>query len=96
MQQWDKEGLEPVNISINVSRADVYNVNLVDTLLDLVKRYNIAPKRLHLEITESVYTESPEDIIQNLSLIHIFWARTLVTSCRTTVSASPTWQDSFA
>lgn len=66
MQQWDKEGLEPVNISINVSRADVYNVNLVDTLLDLVKRYNIAPKRLHLEITESVYTESPEDIIQNV------------------------------
>ena len=67
MQQWDKEGLEPVNISINVSRADVYNVNLVDTLLDLVKRYNIAPKRLHLEITESVYTESPEDIIQNVT-----------------------------
>lgn len=67
MQQWDKEGLKPVNISINVSRADVYNVNLVDTLLDLVKRYNIAPKRLHLEITESVYTESPEDIIQNVT-----------------------------
>ena len=67
MQQWDKEGLEPVNISINVSRADVYNVNLVDTLLDLVKRYNIAPKRLHLEITESVYTEIPEDIIQNVT-----------------------------
>lgn len=67
MQQWDKDGLEPVNISINVSRADVYNVNLVDTLLDLVKRYNIAPKRLHLEITESVYTESPEDIIQNVT-----------------------------
>ena len=67
MQQWDKEGLEPVNISINVSRADVYNVNLVDTLLDLVKCYNIAPKRLHLEITESVYTESPEDIIQNVT-----------------------------
>ena len=67
MQQWDKEGLEAVNISINVSRADVYNVNLGDTLLDLVKRYNIAPKRLHLEITESVYTESPEDIIQNVT-----------------------------
>ena len=39
----------------------------MDTLLDLVKRYNIAPKRLHLEITESVYTESPEDIIQNVT-----------------------------
>lgn len=39
----------------------------MDTLLDLVKCYNIAPKRLHLEITESVYTESPEDIIQNVT-----------------------------
>ena len=36
-------------------------------MLYLVKRYNIAPKRLHLEITESVYTESPEDIIQNVT-----------------------------
>lgn len=67
MQQWDREGLEPVNISINVSRADIYNVNLVDTLLELVNRYGLTPKRLHLEITESVYTENPDELIQTVT-----------------------------
>ncbi len=33
-------------------------------LLELVNRYGITPKRLHLEITESVYTENPDELIR--------------------------------
>ena len=36
-------------------------------MLELVNRYGIAPKRLHLEITESVYTENPDELIQTVT-----------------------------
>lgn len=49
-------------ISINVSRIDFYRIDLVNTLLELVKKYDLEPEELHIEITESVYAEDKEQI----------------------------------
>lgn len=57
------QGIDPVTISINVSRADIYDPNLSDILLNLLAKYNIPIHYLHLEITESAYTNNPEQII---------------------------------
>ncbi|MEG1684140.1 MAG: EAL domain-containing protein, partial [Oscillospiraceae bacterium] len=35
------------------------NPNLVETLLELVERYQLEPALLHLELTESAYTDNP-------------------------------------
>lgn len=48
-------GLSVVPVSINVSRVDIYNENIVKILCNLVKKYDLEPELLHLEITESVY-----------------------------------------
>ena len=53
-------------ISVNVSRADIYNVDLADILTRLLLRYGLSPSRLHLEITESAYTDDPQQIIDTV------------------------------
>lgn len=58
MQAWDQKGLPPVSVSVNVSRADIYNADLPGILTETVERYGQPPSRLHLEITESAYTET--------------------------------------
>jgi len=63
MRKWLDAGLPPISVSVNVSRIDVYNKELPKLLLDLTKKYGIATKYLHLEITETAYTENPNQII---------------------------------
>lgn len=64
LHKWDVEGIYSASVSVNVSRADIYNMDLAETLLDLVHKYELPPERLHLEITESAYTEDPKQIIE--------------------------------
>ena len=63
LQNWKEKGYPLLPISVNVSRADVYHSQLVDTLLGLTQKYDIDPSYLHLEITESAYTENSAQII---------------------------------
>ena len=51
-------------VSVNVSRADIYSVDITDLLISIVQKYELAPKRLHLEITESAYTENSKQLIE--------------------------------
>ena len=52
---------------MNVSRADVYQLDLEKVLVELTKEYGIHPSELHLEITESVYAEDPSRIIHTVN-----------------------------
>ncbi|MDD6489269.1 MAG: EAL domain-containing protein [Clostridia bacterium] len=63
IHEWLEKGYPIMPVSVNVSRADVYKGNLVDTLLKLTKKYDIDPSYLHLEITESAYSETTGPII---------------------------------
>ncbi len=63
MRSWQDRGLPAVPVSVNVSRADMYQINLPDRLLALVESYGLQPEALHLEVTESAYTENPGQII---------------------------------
>lgn len=66
LRAWDDKGYRPVPVSVNVSRADIYNTDLSDILMGIVSKYGLPPSRLHLEITESAYTENPEQIIETV------------------------------
>ncbi|MDO4565981.1 MAG: EAL domain-containing protein [Oscillospiraceae bacterium] len=67
MHKWDEEGRKPLSISVNVSRADAYKARLPELLKEIVDRHGLHPERLHLEITESAYTENPAQIIETVS-----------------------------
>lgn len=60
LRKWRDAGQNPGLISVNVSRVNMYNPNLVEVLVDLVRKYDIPPQLLHLELTESAYMENPE------------------------------------
>jgi EAL domain-containing protein (putative c-di-GMP-specific phosphodiesterase class I) len=51
-------------VSINVSRVDFYSPNLVQVFEDLTAKYNLDPRLLELELTESAYVENPQQIIE--------------------------------
>ncbi|MEG2084773.1 MAG: EAL domain-containing protein, partial [Clostridia bacterium] len=64
-----KKEITPYPISVNVSRVNIYNPNLVESLLALVSKYNIAPSLLHLELTESAYTDNPVAMKNMMTLL---------------------------
>ncbi|MGN0715255.1 MAG: putative bifunctional diguanylate cyclase/phosphodiesterase, partial [Anaerovoracaceae bacterium] len=62
LKDWKAKGYPVVPVSVNVSRADVYQPHLADTLLEITRKYDVEPSLLHLEITESAYAENPGQI----------------------------------
>ena len=65
--EWKQKGRADIPVSVNVSRCDIYNTNLPEVMLELVHKYNIEPEELHLEITETAYTEDSEQLIEVVS-----------------------------
>ena len=66
LNEWRKKGYPLPVISVNVSRCDIYQLELVEMLLQITQKYNIEPQYLHLEITESTYAENPAQIISTV------------------------------
>ncbi len=60
LSYWTEMGLENSYISINISQKDFYLINVYDVIISLVKKYDISPKRLHLEITETAMMDNPQ------------------------------------
>lgn len=59
-------------ISVNVSRIDLYDPGIAETLLSILKSNGLAAKELHLEITESAYAESQGQIARKVSALREF------------------------
>ena len=57
LRRWMDTGHRPVPISVNVSQADIFSLNIVEHFVSLIRKYNIAPELLEIEITESFYSE---------------------------------------
>ena len=49
-----------IPVSVNVSRLHIGNTDLVTELSNLVKKYQIDPAKLELEITETLFTEDTD------------------------------------
>lgn len=64
LRKWLDQGLNPVPISVNISRRDIYSQNLVEIFQNLLKKYDLKPELLRLEITESSYMDNPEQLIK--------------------------------
>lgn len=67
LQEWKEKNYMPISVSVNVSRADIYNADLSDILIKTIEKHEISPSSLHLEITESAYTENPKQIIDTVA-----------------------------
>lgn len=55
---------EPVPISVNISRVDIYMPDLGGYITSLVEKYNLDRSLLKLEITESAYISDSQQLIE--------------------------------
>ena len=67
LRDWREKGYPPLAVSVNVSRLDIFQLDLVETFSELVETYGIDPALLHLELTESAYTAEPEKMIETVA-----------------------------
>lgn len=69
LRGWLDEGEQPNPISVNVSRVNLFNPNIVPILCDLVDSYEVPRELLQLELTESAYADATlamKDKVQKL------------------------------
>lgn len=69
LRQWIDEGIEVVPIAINLSRVELYQQDLIDMLKFGINKYNIEPKLIEIEITESTALNDIDFINEKLSEI---------------------------
>ena len=65
--EWKKEGKEEYHISVNISAKDFYFINIYKVLVGLTEKYQISPKKLKLEITETALMSNFEKNIAVLN-----------------------------
>lgn len=58
LKKWKDQGKENYYISVNISPVDFYYMDIYETFVELVKRYEISPTSIRLEITESAIMQN--------------------------------------
>ena len=64
IKKWQDEFGITLPVSVNVSRADMFDESVVDIISSIVSKNNIKPEYLYLEITESAYNNETAQIIE--------------------------------
>ena len=65
VSEWLKRGHQAVPVSINVSRIDLFSLDVADSLRKLADKYAIPHNLIKVEITESSYVEAT-DLVDKL------------------------------
>lgn len=67
VRAWKDQFGFSVPVSVNVSRVDLYDPALRETLAEILEENGLTSDDILLEITESAYTEEPEQIIRTVN-----------------------------
>lgn len=63
IERWKENGYKIIPISVNLSRIDFDNSDLIDKVNAIVKRHGVDPSLLCFEITETAYTDNQSMIV---------------------------------
>lgn len=66
LKRWKEQGRERYSLSINISVRDFYFIDLYKHFHELVKKYDISPKSLKLEVTETILMTNAKDKLEIL------------------------------
>ena len=66
IKRWEQDGLPLVPISVNISRRDFMESGCIEKQYQIVDRYKVDHNLLHMEVTESLYSENTELIISQV------------------------------
>ena len=69
IKAWKERFGVSIPVSVNVSRADMFDPMIVDTFKTILKKNGISSQQMLLEITESAYTRNAEQIIKSVNTL---------------------------
>lgn len=64
LDKWRNEGLPILPVSVNVSRADLYDPNLFPNIVKIVDTYNIPHEFIEFELTESSFISDNHKLVE--------------------------------
>lgn len=66
---WQNAGIPVVPVSINISRRDFFESGWIDRQLNLIEEHKLDHSLLHMEVTESMYSENVDYIISQVKKV---------------------------
>lgn len=66
---WEKDGLAPMRVSVNVSSREVKRKDFVERIENTLVSSGLRPFSLELEITESLLLENADDVLSTLKAL---------------------------
>lgn len=69
IRDWIDRGLEPIPVSVNQSKAVLYQTDYVQKLCGVIEKYRIPEKYITLEILEGAALENAEDFNRTLCIL---------------------------
>ena len=63
---WKQEGYEVVPISVNLSQVDFQIDDIVKHIIDIVERYHVEHKYFEFEITETLFCEKVDEVVESI------------------------------
>lgn len=69
IRKWIDSGKRVVPISVNVSKTDVFALDLMEFFDLMIQKYRIPPRYLEIEIAENAYTEAKETVMELTSAL---------------------------
>ncbi len=67
--QADKTEKQPLTISCNLSRVQLYNPDIAKTYKEIASKYEIAPSKIEIELTESLMMDNKERLLKAMNEI---------------------------
>lgn len=72
IKQLEQHGFKDLRVAVNVSMPQFRNQGFVSSVIECVRRHQINPQLLELEITESVVMDEPKIVIEALNKLKSF------------------------
>ena len=66
INEWHQNGYQVVPISINLSQVDFQIDDIVKRILNIIERYNVESKYFEFEITETLFCEKADEVVQSI------------------------------
>lgn len=73
--RWRKQYGIPFIMSINISSVQCNREDFVDSVIDVIRKYNVHPEEIELEVTESILIDDYEAVTEKLRQLKYFGVR---------------------
>ncbi|MEG0830208.1 MAG: EAL domain-containing protein [Anaerovoracaceae bacterium] len=72
IREWQEKEIRVFPISVNQSRACLYQSGYVQKLVEILNKYNVSPSLIEVEITERAFFEDEMKLIKIIDQLHSF------------------------